>query len=69
MIPLIAKNNHGESQLKTLHPEVNISGQRYLAMTTLLAGIDRASLGDCIASLSESRDEFISAIDFLITGI
>lgn len=69
VIPLIVMNDHAGSQLKILHPEFNISGQKYLAMATLIAGIDRGSLGDCIASLAESRDEFISAIDILITGI
>lgn len=69
VIPLLAKKGHAGTQLNILHPEFDISGQKYLAMTTLIAGIDRESLGDCIASLAESRDDFISAVDFMITGI
>jgi len=69
VIPLIVKNDHAGTQLKILHPEFDISGQKYLAMTTLIAGIDRVSLGSHITSLADSRDEFISAIDILITGM
>lgn len=69
VIPLIEKNDYTGAKLKYLHPIFEISGKLYLAMTTLIAGIDRGSLGEKITSLAKSRDEFISSIDFMITGI
>ncbi len=69
VIPLISRSNHPGSQLETLHPEFKILGKKYIALTTLIAGIDRKALGDCITSFSDNRDDIISAIDLLVTGI
>jgi toxin CcdB len=69
VIPLIEKKTYTGSQLRNLHPIFEISGKQYLAMTTLVAGIDRRTLGGNITSLSNSRDVIISSIDFMITGI
>jgi toxin CcdB len=69
VIPLIDKNNYGGKKLETLHPVFEIMGKQYLSITTLIAGIERTNLGENIASLSQSRNEIISALDFMITGI
>lgn len=68
VIPLTKKNTYS-APLENLHPTFEISGKQYLAMTTLIAGIDRSTLGGNITSLANSRDEIISSIDFMITGI
>ncbi len=69
VIPLTVENNYSGEKLKTLHPVFEIMGKQYLSITTLIAGIERSNLGEKISSLSESRDEIISALDFMITGI
>ena len=69
VIPLTLISNYGENKLKILNPTFVILGKQYLSITTLIAGIDRNNLGEHISSLSESRDEIISALDFMITGI
>ncbi|MCF6319968.1 MAG: CcdB family protein [Proteobacteria bacterium] len=69
VIPLTLLDNYSGTKLRTLHPVLVVAGKKYLSMATLIAGIDRSSLGDKISSLSESRDEIISSLDFMITGV
>ena len=69
VIPLTPSQNSLGSPVTRLHPVISILGVDYLAMTTLIAGIDRHSLGEKVASLEESRDEIISSLDLMITGI
>ncbi|NOZ54948.1 MAG: plasmid maintenance protein CcdB [Gammaproteobacteria bacterium] len=69
VMPLTLVNNYGGNKLRTLHPIFLILEKQYLSITTLIAGVDRNTLGENIFSLSESRDEIISALDFMITGI
>jgi len=69
VIPLTLVSKYSGNMLKTIHPTFEILGKQYLSITTLIAGIDRNSLGENISSLTESRDEIISALDFMITGI
>ncbi len=69
VIPLTLAKNYTGNQLNNLHPIFEVSGKQYLSMTTLIAGIDRSSLGEKDCSLAEFRDEIISSLDFMITGI
>ena len=69
VIPLTPVNSYTGSRISNLHPIFEIKGRRYFSMTTLIAGIDRSSLGEKVLSLVESRDEIISSLDFMITGI
>jgi toxin CcdB len=52
-----------------LCPLVEINGEKFVAMSQQLAGIDRSQLGKEIINLAENRSQFIAAIDFLISGI
>ena len=69
VIPLANEKKYSERPFTNLNPLVEIQNKNYIVVTTLLSGIDRNILGDRVASLKEDRDLFISAIDFLITGI
>jgi toxin CcdB len=69
VIPLTPAKDYVEKPIENLHPIFDISRQQYLLMTTLIAGIDRSSLGKKVFSLEESRDEIIASLDFMITGI
>ena len=69
VIPLTPPTGSLASPLNGLHPTIEIEGDPYLAITTLIAGIDRRSLGKRISSIKEARDKIISSIDLMITGI
>jgi toxin CcdB len=69
VIPLIAEKDYAGKPLSNLHPLFKISGKKYIGMTTLIASVDKIILGDKITSLSHHRDQIISALDFMITGI
>ncbi len=69
VIPLIAKKDYTSKSLSNLHPLFIISGESYIGLTTLIAGIDKNALGDKTTSLSHHRDSIIAALDFMITGI
>jgi toxin CcdB len=44
-------------------------GEKYVALTQQLAGIDRSQLGKEITNLSAHRSRLIAAIDFMLSGI
>ena len=69
VIPLTAEKHYSGKPLSNLHPSFKIFGREYIGMTTLIAGVDKSILGDKAASLSQNRDQIISALDFMITGI
>jgi len=54
---------------KHLNPQFKIKGVAVVMSTAELAGISTRSLGDKVTSLKNKRDEIISALDFLFTGI
>ncbi len=69
VIPLCkASQLHGQIITK-LCPLVEIGGEKFVAMSQQLAGIERSQLGKEITNLSENRAQFIAAIDFMILGI
>lgn len=55
--------------IRTLTPTFEIDGKQYVMMTPQLAGIPKKLLGAPVADISAKRDEIISALDLLITGI
>jgi toxin CcdB len=52
-----------------LTPAVQIAGVEYVLIVPSLAGVAARDLGEPIGSLSASRIEILSAIDFLFFGI
>ena len=69
VIPLTPETGSLASPLNGLHPTIEIEEDAYLAITTLIAGIDRRSLGKRTSFIKEARDKIISSIDLMITGI
>ena len=55
--------------IRTLTPTFEIDGKQYVMVTPQLAGVPKKLLGASVTSLSAKRDEIISALDLLITGI
>lgn len=67
VVPL-ALTNKKTKTISRLTPQLKINGENFIMLTPQLAGINKKDLGKMVTNLSESRNEIISAIDFLITG-
>jgi toxin CcdB len=59
----------GEHIILRLNPILQIGGERYYLATQEMAAVRVQLLGTKVAALSNYRDEIISAIDCLITGV
>lgn len=66
--PLILAEEMGLAA-RYLNPQFKIKGVAVVMSTAELAGIPSRSLGDKVASLKNKRDEIITALDLLFTGI
>lgn len=51
-----------------LTPIVEFQGERYVLVTSQLAGIARSELGPVAGSLASERNRILGAIDFVVTG-
>ena len=69
VIPLTPSSNLEKSYPKNLCPEITIEGKQYSLLTHQMASVSKRILSHCEGSLAHIRNEIISAIDFLITGI
>lgn len=69
VIPLCKASHVQDQIIAKLCPMVEITGEKFVAVSQQLAGIDRSQLGKEITNLAENRSQFIAAIDFLISGI
>ena len=65
--PLIPLEMSGPT-LDRLNPVISIEGKSYLVSIAELAGAPVQAPGDHVASVTGSRLEVISALDFLFTG-
>ncbi|TAJ80353.1 MAG: plasmid maintenance protein CcdB [Gallionellaceae bacterium] len=54
---------------KQLNPQFKIKGIAVVMSTSELAGVPIRALGDKVVSLKNKRDEIITALDMLFTGI
>lgn len=66
--PLVLAEDMGLAA-KHLNPRFKVKGVAVIMSTAELAGVSNRSLGDKVASLRNKRDEIISALDLLFTGI
>jgi toxin CcdB len=69
VVPLSLATAMQGKVIKTLMPTFKIDGKNYVMLTPQLAGISRKQLGAIVEDLSARRDQIISALDLLITGI
>ena len=69
VIPLCKASQLSDQTITNLCPMVEINGEKYVALTQQLAGINRSHLGKEITNLSEHRSRLIAAIDFMLSGI
>jgi toxin CcdB len=68
-IPLTPLSGLEKSYPKNLCPEITIEGKAYALLTHQMASVSTHTLSHCEGSLAHLRNEIISAIDFLFTGI
>jgi len=68
VIPLCSRNWLDSEPITKLVPELEIDGEKYLALTPQLAGISVKDLGESVANLAQRRSDFIAALDLLVTG-
>jgi toxin CcdB len=69
VIPLCVKNNNSIRPITKLMPELLIDGKPFILMTPQLAGVSLKDLGTPAGNLKQYRNEIISALDLLITGV
>lgn len=69
VIPLAPAKHYNGKVMTTLTPSFEIDQESYVMLTPQMAGIARTEVGAEVADLSQHRQDIISAIDFLVTGI
>ncbi len=69
VIPLAVKEKIGKGIIKNLNPIIVIKKKEYILITQQMAGIPMTQIGSSICDCLSERNEILSAIDFLITGI
>lgn len=69
VVPLAPVTAMKGKAITRLMPVFEIDGKHHVMITPQLAGISRKQLGTIVKVLSAQRDEIISALDLLITGI
>lgn len=68
VVPLWNVSEFGQPA-QHLNPQFTISDINVVMSTAELAGVPVAILGERIANLEHHRNEIISALDFLFTGV
>ncbi|QJQ98356.1 CcdB family protein [Halomonas sp. PGE1] len=69
VVPLCPVGIAESLRISHLNPSIEIDGERYIALTQELAGMERKRLGKAVHDLGLYRDRIIAAVDFLVTGI
>jgi toxin CcdB len=69
VIPLTPQTASKSQKMNRLTPVVVVDGKQYIAVTPQLSAIAKKELGPVVADLAADRADFISALDFLLTGI
>ena len=69
VIPVVLKSKFGKGIINNLNPIIIINKKEYVISTQQISGIPSNQLGASICDCLLSRQEILSAIDFLITGI
>jgi toxin CcdB len=69
VVPLVKHTALGKKPIRDLTPVVNIDGQTLVMLVPQLAGIPASELGSPVASVAQYRNDIVSALDFLITGV
>lgn len=69
VVPLCPAAAMRSTRVKTLMPEFEVDGGRYVMLTPQLAGISGKQMGKVVENLAAHRGEIMAALDLLLTGI
>jgi toxin CcdB len=69
VIPLANKDKFGKGIIKNLNLIISIKKKEYILLTQQMAGVPISQIGTSICDCLPKRQDILSAIDFLITGI
>ena len=69
VIPVALKSKFGKGIIKNLNPIITINKKEYVIITQQISGIPSRQLGSSVCDCLSLRQDILSAIDFLITGI
>jgi toxin CcdB len=69
VVPMMTQATARTRVMEKLTPVVDIDGKPYVLVTPQLSAIAKKELGPVVADLSGHRGDFISALDFLLTGV
>ena len=69
VIPLMQPSEVGNQIVRHLHFEVDVEGQRLIALGSELAAIPAKALGPRVTNLAALRTEIVRALDMVISGI
>ncbi len=67
VIPLLKQSEMPKALIR-LHPVLNVNGVPYILMTTDMASISPAVLGEAIGTVKDQHHAITDAIDFLLQG-
>lgn len=69
VIPLVNPAEVGNLVVRHLHFDVEVEGQRFIALGSELAAIPAKALGMRVANLASKRTEIVRALDVIISGV
>nr|VFJ77056.1 MAG: toxin CcdB [Candidatus Kentron sp. FW] len=69
VIPLTSYGHWGDLNISNLCPIITIDDVRYVLLTHQMTTVPVSALKTPVTSLDHYRDDIVSAIDFLVTGI
>lgn len=69
VIPLTPHKYLDDSNISNLCPNVDFDGEHFVLMTHQMTSVSVSTLKTTAGSLEHFRNEIVSAIDFLVTGI
>ena len=65
--PLVPLKGFGKP-LARLTPVISVADEAFVVSIAEIAGVPLAAIGEKVDSISDSRPEIVSALDFLFTG-
>ena len=67
LVPMFRQGSSALSFTR-LTPEITFSGERYILMMPMLAGVSRKDLGSPCGDLAQYRNQILAAWNLLLTG-
>lgn len=69
VMPLVRPDEVMGKPIRHLHIEVEVAGERYVALGSELAAVPRSVLGARVANLAPRRADILRAVDVILGGV